>query len=168
MSDTPSSSPSLEQSATERAEVLRRALVTAHELADLLGLTTRTITELAARNIVVRVGPGRYVMRDSIQGYIAYLRNQANADGSLAQRRAEESAQRAKLLRLKVAEAEGALVPSSEVEAEWTGILRGVRARMLAVPSRFASMTPGMTAADVAALEAEVRLALVEAGQGGE
>lgn len=52
----------------------------------------------------------------------------------------------------------------SGVEAEWSGVLRTVRAGMLAVPSRVQQRLPHLTAHDVAQIDAEVRAALVEVG----
>lgn len=135
------------ETAAERLAFLKRLVVTTRELSLVLSVSERTITEHVGRGVLTRLAPGRFLLMDSVASYIAHLRALADAGGDLSRRRAEESAERAKLLRLKVAEAEGALVPAAAVEAEWQGVLRGVRARMLAVPSRFASMTPGMTVA---------------------
>lgn len=54
----------------------------------------------------------------------------------------------------------GAAGNPSGVEAEWSGVLRTVRAGMLAVPSRCAARLPHLTAHEVAEIDAEVRAAL--------
>lgn len=54
------------------------------------------------------------------------------------------------------------LVPAAEVEREWAGMLRQVRAGVLAVPSRLRQMLPGLTAAEVEAIDAELRRVLEE------
>ena len=54
------------------------------------------------------------------------------------------------------------LVPSTEVEARWSDILRRVRSKILAVPSRTRQTCPHLTAHDVAAFDAELRQALEE------
>jgi hypothetical protein len=54
----------------------------------------------------------------------------------------------------------GAAGNPSGVEAEWSGVLRTVRAGMLAVPSRCAAHLPHLTAHEVAEIDAEVRAAL--------
>jgi terminase small subunit / prophage DNA-packing protein len=56
------------------------------------------------------------------------------------------------------------LVPATEVEAEWSGVLRTVRAGILAVPSRVQQRLPHLTPHDVAEIDAEVRAALAEIG----
>jgi terminase small subunit / prophage DNA-packing protein len=56
------------------------------------------------------------------------------------------------------------LLDAAEVENEWSGVLRTVRAGMLAVPSRVAQRLPHLTAHDVAEIDAEVREVLTEIG----
>jgi phage terminase Nu1 subunit (DNA packaging protein) len=54
------------------------------------------------------------------------------------------------------------LVPAAAVEAEWSSVLRTVRAGMLAVPSRLSQrLSP---AHDVSEIDREVRAALTEIG----
>lgn len=54
------------------------------------------------------------------------------------------------------------LVPAAEVEREWAGVLRHVRAGILSVPSRLRQLLPGLTAAEVEAIDAELRRVLEE------
>jgi phage terminase Nu1 subunit (DNA packaging protein) len=55
------------------------------------------------------------------------------------------------------------LIPPPRLRlSEWSGVLRTVRAGMLAVPSRAAQRLPHLSAHDVAEIDAEVRAALVE------
>ena len=51
------------------------------------------------------------------------------------------------------------------VEAEWTDILRTVRAGMLAVPSRVAQWLPHLSPHDISEIDAEVMAALGEVGR---
>jgi phage terminase Nu1 subunit (DNA packaging protein) len=57
------------------------------------------------------------------------------------------------------------LVEASAVQAEWSDILRVVRAGMLAVPSRVAARLPHLSKHDIAEIDAEVRAALTEIGK---
>ena len=75
-------------------------------------------------------------------------------------------AAQADLAEAKLAHQRGALLDAGAVEAEWSGILRTVRAGMLAVPSRCAQRLPGLTAHDVSEIDREVRAALTEVGTG--
>ena len=54
------------------------------------------------------------------------------------------------------------MLDAAEVEAEWSSVLRTVRAGMLAVPSRARQRLPHLTAHDISEIEAEVRATLVE------
>ena len=58
--------------------------------------------------------------------------------------------------------AKGELAPLADVEKAWAGILRDVRAALLALPSRAASRLGHLTPHDVATLDREVRTVLEE------
>jgi phage terminase Nu1 subunit (DNA packaging protein) len=60
----------------------------------------------------------------------------------------------------------GELVDAAGVEAEWSGVLRKVRAALLAVSSRVAQRLPGLTKHDIAEIDAEIRAVLSELGGG--
>ena len=86
---------------------------------------------------------------------------------------AKATAERARLLaaqaataELKLAHQRGALLDAAAVEAEWSAMLRSVRAAMLAVPSRVASRLPHLTAHDISELDLEIREALTSLGNG--
>jgi phage terminase Nu1 subunit (DNA packaging protein) len=78
--------------------------------------------------------------------------------------RARLAAAQADLAELKAAKQRGTLLDAAEVENEWSGVLRFVRAGMLAVPSRCAARLPHLTAHDVAEIDREVRAVLTEIG----
>ena len=66
---------------------------------------------------------------------------------------------------LRVAKARGELLDARSVETEWAGILRGVRAELLSLPSRIGSRV-GLTPTDVAAIDREVRDLLESLAEG--
>ena len=72
--------------------------------------------------------------------------------------------EQADALALKNAAARGRLIEADAVEAEWSGVLRGVRAGCLAIPSRAAQRLPHLTPHDVAEIDAEVCAVLSELG----
>jgi phage terminase Nu1 subunit (DNA packaging protein) len=76
------------------------------------------------------------------------------------------AAAQADITETKAAKLRGSLVEAAEVEAEWSSVLRTVRAGMLAVPSRVSQRLPHLTAHDVAEIDAEVRAALSEIATG--
>ena len=66
---------------------------------------------------------------------------------------------------LRVQKARGELLDATAVEREWQSILRGVRAELLALPSRIGSRV-GLTPTDVAAIDREVRDLLESLAEG--
>jgi terminase small subunit / prophage DNA-packing protein len=64
------------------------------------------------------------------------------------------------------AHSRGALVDAEAVQREWSDVLRGVRAGMLATSSRCAARLPHLSMHDVAEIDAEVRAALTALGEG--
>jgi len=60
----------------------------------------------------------------------------------------------------------GRLADTDAVRREWAAVLSGVRAGMLAVPSRCASRLGHLTQSDVAEIDAEIRAVLQELGGG--
>src|SRR5438046_2508303 len=74
------------------------------------------------------------------------------------------AAAQANLAELKAAKMRGELVEAAAVEAEWSGVLRTVRAAVLAVPSRVAARLPHLSKHDVAEMDAEIRAALGDIG----
>ena len=83
---------------------------------------------------------------------------------ALSKQKARLAHAQADLAELKAARERGELLNAAEVEAEWSGVLRYVRAGMLAVSSRVAQRLPHLTAHDVAEVDAEVRAVLAEMG----
>lgn len=63
---------------------------------------------------------------------------------------------------LKVQEAQGRLLSSADVERQWSSILRDVRSAVLALPSRVQQRLGHLSAADVSALDLEIRDLLTE------
>lgn len=141
--------------------------VTVAELADLLGLSTRTVKQLAAEGVFPRTSRGRYDLKAGVRNYTGRLRDGAalrgGDDATTAARRREAEARAAKL-EVQARRMTGDLVEAAEVARRWTAILTDVRARMLAVPARVAARL-GREAHAV--VEAEVRLALEGASDAG-
>jgi phage terminase Nu1 subunit (DNA packaging protein) len=138
------------------------------ELAELLGISVETVCALALKNIAIRVSRGRYDLRESVKRYCAHLRATAAGRGgesgvlNLTEQRARLAREQANIAGLKASKLRGELVPVSEVEARWRGVLTAVRSRLLAVPSRVRSRAPHLAATDVEIVDKEIREALEE------
>jgi terminase small subunit / prophage DNA-packing protein len=136
------------------------------EMAEWLGVSERALDKHEA--VLVRVD-GKYDVKASVIAYCAHLRGIASGRGGEAQvldltkERARLAKEQADEKELKNAVLRGDLLPAAEVEATWSDFLRGLRSRMLALPSR-AQVTAGLTQAQTLAVDKELRLALAEAG----
>lgn len=146
--------------------------ITHAALAELFGISTRAVSDLAKRGIVVRAGRG-YALAASVRGYCDHLRTLATGRGGNEAAISNATIERGRLARaqaehveLKNATARRELVSAAEIETEWSGILRTVRAGVLAAPSRCQQRLPHLSAHDVAEIDAELRAVLTEIGQG--
>ena len=86
----------------------------------------------------------------------------ATAEVSATAERARLAKARADLAEIKNAQLRGTLLDAIALEAEWSSVLRAVRAGMLAVPSRAGARLPQ----DVAEIDADVHGVLSEIGSG--
>jgi terminase small subunit / prophage DNA-packing protein len=150
---------------------MKETTITAIDLAALIGVSTATIRELNQRRIVVRQGRG-YLRNASVKSYCAHLRTLATGRGG-EPAIASATVERGLLLReQRIAKqrenelAAGKLLDADAVEARWGGILRIVRAGMLAVPTRVAQRSPHLNVRDVSEIDLEVRSVLSEVGEG--
>ena len=146
--------------------------VTAPVLARWLGVSGKTVYELAKAGIVVRAGHGLYKLEESVTRYCAHTRRTASQRGgeasleAMREERIRIAREQADALALKNKAARGEMLEAAAVEAEWSGVLRTVRAGMLAVPSRAGARLPHLTPHDIAEIDAEVRTVLTEMGTG--
>jgi terminase small subunit / prophage DNA-packing protein len=84
---------------------------------------------------------------------------------TLTAQRERLAALNADIATTKLAKLKGEVVPVADVVAEWSNILRTVRARMLAVPSRVSQRLPHLSAHDVSEVDYAIRQALTELGR---
>ncbi len=150
------------------ADLENPAKVSARELGRLLGLSDRSVRDLAARGVVARDGRGRYPLEASVASYCAHLREmaagRAGDDGSrsLVSERARLAKAQADEREAKLAAMRRELLPAGEVLEEWSSVLRQVRAGMLAVPSRVRQRLGHLTADDAEVIDSEIRDVLSE------
>lgn len=161
------------QSVSEKFEAppisLDSQVVSGQELADLLGVARRSVSEFAERGIIHRIGRNRFSLQQSIRLYCEHLRNVAagrGGDGTqeLTAERARLAREQADATALKNAAARRELVEASAVEREWMSVCRKVRNAVLAVPSRARQTLPHLTGFDVEQIDRELREALTGLG----
>lgn len=144
--------------------------ITAADMGRVLGITARQVRNLSDRGHMVRDGDDRYAVEASVNAYCRFLRATAQGRGGDSAAAAAKERGRLARARAEYAETKNAvmrreLVPASEVETEWSAILRTVRAGLLAVPSRYAARLGHLTTHDVAEIDAEVRAVLMQLGE---
>ncbi len=142
------------------------------DLCNLLGITPAALTGLVKRNLAVRLGHDAYDLVETVGRYVEHLRGTAAGRGgeeqvlTLTGERARLARAQADAVELKNATARGELVKAEDVARAWADILRTVRSRVLAVPSRVRQSLV-LDAATADAIDRELRAALTELGEGG-
>lgn len=146
-------------------------IMTEAEIAAFLGIGTSRVRTLARDGHLVKVSRGRFDARASLAAYLSRLRDGAVKAGPVTDemkaaklRQTEAAAQK---IEIQNAAARGELLPASAVASEWAGILRTVRAGLLAVPSRVSARLGHLSAHDLSEMDLEIRAVLAELA-GGE
>ncbi|MGN7760470.1 hypothetical protein [Paenibacillus sp. 22594] len=141
-------------------------VVTAIQMADLLGLTPRRIQQLAEEGIIVRSGRGKYMAAGSVQNYIRFQAETGDGGSGVDyfdERAMHERAKRKKA-ELELAVMEGDLHRSGDVELVMNDMVAAFRSRILAMPSKLAPQLLGKDELPVilSMLTREVHDALME------
>lgn len=135
------------------------AELNAADLAALFGVVDRTVHMLATKHVLPRKENGKFDTRDSIRRYIEFSRKR---DSELETAKVRLATEQADKLELANAAARREMVATAEVEREWTGVLRDIRASLMAVSSRLGTRLPGLTTHDISEIDAEIRSVLSE------
>lgn len=142
-------------------------VVTAAELGEWLNLAPARVNALARDGRIPRRADGRFDLRPAVRGYVESLRLKSGSSALAAN--PELNAEKVRLakataekLEMENARRKGELAPLAEIERAWAGMLRDVRAALLALPSRAASRLGHLTPHDVTTLDREVRAVLEE------
>lgn len=144
------------------------------DLCGLLGVSPAALTDFHQRGLAVKLGHDAYDLGATVQAYTAHLRGIAAARGgedhvlALTTERARLAKEQADAMALKNAEKRGELVSAASVASGWSDTLRGVRARLMALPSRLRASLPHLSAADVALIDREIRNTLTELANGDD
>jgi len=147
-------------------------LVDVGTLARLFVLTPRRIQQLAAEGIIPKGSHGSYPLAPAITGYVTWLQKKVSGETDsvdLTTQRARLAKEQADKTAMENAQLRGVLVHAEDVIATWTTCASGMRARMLAAPTKVAPLArAAATDAEAAAvIEAEVIEALEELSEDG-
>lgn len=142
------------------------------DLCELFGITTTKLAELTRKGTAVRIGHGAYDLEATTSAYVRHLRDAAAGRGEgqdgrkLVRERARLASEQADAQAIKNSALRGELVKADEVAREWADVLRGLRSRLLALPSRIRSDLGHLTAGDVTRIDRHLRDILTELGGG--
>lgn len=132
----------------------------------LLGVSVSVVHDRLSRGLLRADGRNRMLVAENVRLYADELRLAAGRHGAghrdPAKVRLTEG--QARLVELKVAQAEGRLLDAAEVEREWGDLLRQIRAGMLSLSSRLGARIPSLTRAEVEVIDDEVRQLLTLMG----
>ena len=119
--------------------------VSSQVLADVLGIKERTVREREKAGDIHKSGPGQYLLAESVQGYIEFIRTKKTNqhDGGGGESGGDYEAHRSRLTGAKADMAEiqaetmkGNYHEAGAVEAVWTDMLMNCRSKFLAIPSK--------------------------------
>ncbi|MBN9459045.1 MAG: hypothetical protein J0I54_20625 [Bosea sp.] len=141
--------------------------VSEEQLAKLLGCSDRNIRDLAKRQLVVKVAPGRYDLGRSVQTYVKHLRDQAaghrSGEDDLVVERARLTRLQAEEIEVRLAVRRGELIAIDEVSPALERIVRAVQLSLLAVATKAAGRLPHLSRHDVGVVDALIRESLADA-----
>lgn len=144
------------------------------DMCKLLGVSAAALTDFHQRGLAVKLGHDAYDLGATVQAYTAHLRGIAAARGgedhvlALTTERARLAKEQADAQALKNAEKRGELVSAASVLSTWSDTLRGLRARLLALPARLRADLPHLSASDVALIDRAMRDTLTELAHGDD
>ena len=123
-------------------------LVSSPELAELFGVTDRYIRMLAKDEIVKKSGTrGKYLLAESIKGFIAFLRESSSVDVDLKEvklkKETEKIAKDIELKAIKISELKNELHSADIVRKVMTTMLTNFKGKLLAVPNKIAPLVVG-------------------------
>ncbi len=136
------------------------------DMAKLMTISNRHLDMLATQGALEKIGPARWDTRATLAGFIAYKSKPGSKSLELEAEKLRLAKEQADKLEIANAKARGDLVGADEVEREWSGALRDIRAAILATPSRIGSRLPHLTAHDIAEVAKELSAALADLSEG--
>lgn len=114
------------------------------ELADLFGVSDRYIRQLANDDILKKSGRGQYLLKESIQGYIQFLKDTNSVSADLKDLKLKKETEKLdkdiELKTLKISELKNELHEASIVEKVMSAMLLNLKGKLLSVPNKVAPL----------------------------
>ena len=123
-------------------------LVSSPELAEIFGVTDRYVRMLGKDEVVKKSGTrGKYLLIESIKGFIEFLRESSSADVDLKEvklkKETEKIAKDIELKAIKISELKNELHSADIVRKVMTVMLTNLKGKLLAVPNKIAPLVVG-------------------------
>ena len=117
-------------------------IVRAMDLAKMLGVSDRHIRDLANENVVKKTAQGKYLLLESVRGYIEYLKSRNDADISLKDEKIKEETKRiikdTEIKELKIKELKNQLHSVDVIEKVMTDSLINMKGKLLSLSNKLA------------------------------
>ena len=117
-------------------------IVRAMDLAKMLGVSDRHIRDLANENVVKKTAQGKYLLLESVRGYIEYLKSRNDADISLKDEKIKEETKRiikdTEIKELKIKELKNQLHSADVIEKVMTDSLMNMKGKLLSLSNKLA------------------------------
>lgn len=118
------------------------------KLAEILGITDRYVRKLASENVLQKSGTrGKYFLKESIQGFIEYLRGSTSSNVTLKDVKIKKETEKLdkdiELKTIRIAELRNDLHSSDIVEKVMTTTLVNLKGKLLSVPNKIAPLVVG-------------------------
>ena len=131
-------------------------IVNKRQLADILGTTEETLTQWAKQGMPILLKRlGREGNQYETAAVISWLDARHKSDDPPTDYETERTRKvklEADILALEKAQLEGHLIPSEKVEASWIGMISAFRAKMIAIPYKYAPLVAGKSFIEVETL----------------
>ena len=117
-------------------------IVRAMDLAKMLDVSDRHIRDLANENVVKKTAQGKYLLLESVRGYIEYLKSRNDADISLKDEKIKEETKRiikdTEIKELKIKELKNQLHSADVIEKVMTDSLINMKGKLLSLSNKLA------------------------------
>ncbi len=128
-----------------KKEKVQDQTVTCDALATVLGLSTRRIQQLAKDDVVKKNERGRYLLTQSIQGYVEFMKmgGYEVSPQDIKRQRVRLTKANADKAEMEAAVMKGSLIPSGVVKALWAEMIAAFKSSALAIPTKLAPQISG-------------------------
>ncbi len=128
-----------------KKEKIQDQTVTCDALATMLGLSARRIQQLAKDDIVKKNERGRYLLIQSIQGYVEFIKigGYDVSPHDLKRQKVRLTKANADRAEMEAAVMKGSLIPNEVVKAFWAEMVTAFKSSALSLPVKLAPQISG-------------------------